>query len=293
MTRHVRTLLIAMIVTIVTLTTALVATALRPADAPPSVPTYLFTLSAEAGTLQPTGTGANSYTLTLTGVAGHVTQFADRPYRTAYALDTDDLATHWQRWFSASDPNAVLSYLEPGIAAPGQRVFTLRAPKYDAATASLRFHATHVHRQPQRSPGSRQTAPLPLSPLPVDLRSPSLFIDDATGLTINGCVIEPNTQCPNADLSWADLSNANLTGANLSGANLDGANLQYANLDSANLDGAQANGTNFANAWLGNATWVDGSNCGENMMAGMCQGRSISNDSGVFGDDGIIGGWPI
>ena len=53
---------------------------------------------------------------------------------------------------------------------------------------------------------------------------------NAKALVINGCTIEPNTDCVDADLSYSDLSNANLSGADLSNANLTGANLSGATL---------------------------------------------------------------
>jgi len=42
---------------------------------------------------------------------------------------------------------------------------------------------------------------------------------------INGCVLEPQTQCVDANLQGADLSNMDLRGANFKGADLSGANL--------------------------------------------------------------------
>lgn len=82
------------------------------------------------------------------------------------------------------------------------------------------------------------------------------------GATINGCVIQPNTDCSGkrlvaADLHGADLSGANFTGADLSYANLNGANLTnanftrarawYTNMQSANLTGANMENSSFAN----------------------------------------------
>ncbi len=64
-----------------------------------------------------------------------------------------------------------------------------------------------------------------------------------TVTTINGCKIEPNTQCEGASLQlenmrWADLQGANLSGADLSGADLSGADLEGANLSGADLSWA-------------------------------------------------------
>jgi hypothetical protein len=71
--------------------------------------------------------------------------------------------------------------------------------------------------------------------------------------TINGCVIEPYTECEGANLSRANLSLANLSLANLTGANLTEANLGYANLGSASLDGANLGSANLSSAILSSA----------------------------------------
>jgi len=78
---------------------------------------------------------------------------------------------------------------------------------------------------------------------------------------INGCRIEPQTQCPGANLAGASLAGANLAGANLVIANLAGANLTGANLESARLEGAYIAGADLSDALLGGATWTDGRRC--------------------------------
>src|SRR3546814_9284428 len=72
--------------------------------------------------------------------------------------------------------------------------------------------------------------------------SASAFAADDGPLTINGCVLQPESQCANADLRGADLSNQDLRRINLAGANLSGANLRHANLDLANLEKADLTG---------------------------------------------------
>ena len=83
---------------------------------------------------------------------------------------------------------------------------------------------------------------------------------------INGCRIEPRTECPGADLRGADLSKERLDGANLSRANLSltwliGANLSYAKLYYTNLRDANLSGANLTGASLTGATWTDGRRC--------------------------------
>ena len=91
---------------------------------------------------------------------------------------------------------------------------------------------------------------------------------------MNGCKIQPNTDCKGAKLAGADLHDANLSGANLEGADLTGTNLMSSNLTNANLSGAKVwftdmqsadltgaktTGAEFANANLIHATCPDGS----------------------------------
>jgi len=69
-------------------------------------------------------------------------------------------------------------------------------------------------------------------------------------LTVNGCRIEADSQCPNADLRNADLNNQDMRRMNLAGANLSGANLRHARLDLANLENASLQGANLTRASL-------------------------------------------
>ena len=101
----------------------------------------------------------------------------------------------------------------------------------------------------------------------------------AQNTTINGCVIEPNTQCEGVDLSGAYLFNANLSGANLKGANLSKANMQGANLSGANLEGANLNDTtaqqvNFEGANVTNARAVS-----TNLIHATCPGGQLARNN--------------
>jgi uncharacterized protein YjbI with pentapeptide repeats len=63
------------------------------------------------------------------------------------------------------------------------------------------------------------------------------YIVQADPSVVNGCVIEPNTDCTQVGegLKYKDLTNVSLQGANLSGLTLHGASLRGANLSQANL----------------------------------------------------------
>ena len=83
--------------------------------------------------------------------------------------------------------------------------------------------------------------------------------------TVNGCVIEPSTTCPNVDLSGADLEGADLSRATLSGTNLEGTNLSGANLAEADLSGAQIVDTDLSDADLTSANLTGATISGTNL----------------------------
>lgn len=82
---------------------------------------------------------------------------------------------------------------------------------------------------------------------------------------VNGCAIQPATQCPGADLSGANLGDADLSGANLSGTNLEGTNLSGANVSEANLSSAQLVDTDLSDADLTGANLTGATISGTNL----------------------------
>jgi hypothetical protein len=82
---------------------------------------------------------------------------------------------------------------------------------------------------------------------------------------VNGCAIQPATQCTGADLSGANLEGADLSGANLSGANLEETNLSGANLSEANLSSAQIVDTDLSDADLTGANLTGATITGTNL----------------------------
>jgi pentapeptide repeat protein len=83
--------------------------------------------------------------------------------------------------------------------------------------------------------------------------------------SVNGCTIEPGTQCADVDLSGADLSGADLSRAVLTGANLEGTNLSEADLSEADLSGAQIVDTDLSDADLTSANLTDADISGANL----------------------------
>jgi Pentapeptide repeats (8 copies) len=82
---------------------------------------------------------------------------------------------------------------------------------------------------------------------------------------VNGCAIQPATQCPGADLSGANLGGADLSGANLSSTNLEGTELSGANLSEANLSSAQIVDTDLSDADLTGANLTGATISGANL----------------------------
>ena len=70
---------------------------------------------------------------------------------------------------------------------------------------------------------------------------------------INGCKIEPATDCRGVNLVGADLSNSELSAADFTGAVLRGADLRGANLNWANLSKADLRGSNMRGSILSGA----------------------------------------
>ena len=73
-----------------------------------------------------------------------------------------------------------------------------------------------------------------------------------------------------ANLQYVNFTKANLKGANLLGADISGAIFDQADLSYANLRDVKMLETNFKNARLDNAIWVDGRTCGLNSI-GVCK----------------------
>ena len=72
--------------------------------------------------------------------------------------------------------------------------------------------------------------------------------------TINGCKLEPASNCAGMDLRKADLSNMDLRKINFDGANLAGANLRHAQLDLSTFEKANLADANLTRASLQQAS---------------------------------------
>jgi hypothetical protein len=236
----------------------------------------LFTQSSLRGSLTPTKCKCDGrYILTLRGVAKHTVWFSDRPNRHAGHLSTRNFARTWRSYgFRADPPNAALTAID----ASGQRrtdVVELTHPRYNAKRHTMRYRARTLPftTGPLRVEGVREGV------IPGRIQDVSLFIDNAFGPVIDGCLLVPYADCRYHDLTAANLSYINLTGANLSGANLSGAILAGANLTSANLSSANLTEAILTRANLGttayNGAWTKGAKFCRTVMP-----SGIINNSG-------------
>jgi uncharacterized protein YjbI with pentapeptide repeats len=214
--------------------------------------TYLWVVTAEGGTTAAADDG--TLTLTLEGVVDVATQFADRPFRDAYALPTAALAAEWDDLFGDDSPNGALTFTPlDGGGAPQTVVLELSDPVHDAASGTLVFTAVALDEEAQAHPAADGAVDVTMPQVPDEFAGASLFIDGAGDLVINGCVIAPNTQCAGGDLSGARLFSASLAGADLSGANLSNAAFVFVDLTGADLAGANLTGADIRDAVLAGA----------------------------------------
>lgn len=208
----------------------------------------LFVQQAGSGSLEPVP-GTDRYVLVLRGVSAQTTYFADRPARFFGQMPTAGFAEHWTGFgFGDDPPNAALSLLK-GDAGADVVVLSLGRPRYVAQTGVLRYEA----RPDEASENLLDMAGEPDPSVPRRFGPVSLFIDDATGQVVNGCLIQPQTSCEGVDLSEADLAGADLHGATLNEAyftetDLHGADLSGAHLIEAVLNNANLWTTNLADA---------------------------------------------
>jgi len=153
----------------------------------------LFTQNATSGSLRALeGKNSERYVLTLNNPGRQVIWFQDRPGRQSGQMAIRNFIKAWESYgFTEDPPEAALSVLG-GADHEDTAILTLGRPRYDADKRKLRF--------PARAE-SEATGTLANFESQRDRRVPrrfgaaSLFIDDATGPVLNGCVIEPHIVC--------------------------------------------------------------------------------------------------
>jgi len=204
----------------------------------------LFAQTANRGTMKPIE-GTPRFNLKLRGVNSQVVWFSDRPARQSGQIPVPEFTRSWAGFgFVEDPPNAALTLLRAGDR-QDTVVMELGRPRFRKKKNTIRYSAQLLdeatgnlsHLESDRDPGVNRR-----------FRAPSLFIDDASGRVVGGCLIQPHSQCPGFDLRGADLFRADLSGANLRGANLIEVDLRGANLIEVDLRGADLSGANLSRA---------------------------------------------
>jgi exo-beta-1,3-glucanase (GH17 family) len=136
---------------------------------------YLFTQTAEGGTLQADPAEEGSYLLTLTGVSPRTVYFSDRPQRNAGTLETEAFVNGWSASFGDDPPNAALVFTEAGQPGEEAAVGIISDPAYDGETGTLIYRAKGM-------PAADEDVAVdwrgdPLEQLPESFGAASLFID--------------------------------------------------------------------------------------------------------------------
>ena len=140
-----------------------------------SSPSWLFSMTADGGTLAKNTDG--TYSLTLTDVDRAVTAFSDRPDRDAAILPIRVLFYAWPKLFADSPPNAVL--VQQGTTGNSDSwVFELTNPKMDGTTAT--FTAKIVDTKKRAAKLAGLTNAVHSATPPASLTTVSLFIDNVT-----------------------------------------------------------------------------------------------------------------
>lgn len=141
-------------------------------DEPGSSPSWLFSHTADAGTLTPADDG--TYTLTMDAIDPKVMGFTDRPDRQTMILSAEQLVEAWPTMFADSAPNAVLVEHEPN-GDTDSLVVVLRDPELDGSTMTYTVEILEDEAHPSSVEGlvnSTHVDP------PSEFADVSLFIDD-------------------------------------------------------------------------------------------------------------------
>lgn len=186
-----------------------------------------------------------AYRLTVRGADPSTVWFTDRPARQSGILRTSLLARHWSAYgFDADAPNVALVLHSP-VAGTQTLVAVMRRPRYSRKVFTARLRVLTREQAADVNGPLADHASRHGRAIPTRVGSVTLFVDNAAGTVINGCLIGPGTVCWEADLAGADLSGADLHQASieesdLRGVKLDGANLRNASLVDSDLTGATA-----------------------------------------------------
>ena len=220
------------------------------ATAPPKQVNYLWSIPSASGSL--TGRNDHHLTLRLVGVRHYLTRFTDRPVRQAFVVANADFVRRFKRYFADANPNAVLSFSQPGKRIPKDIVLQIRHPRWNPKTSTLTFSAVRILKREDNLPDTTVHIKPPVIANPRHFGRASLFIDSAGQAVgshlywssdIGGTIVEANLDGTNPmtivtgqnypvgvavggnHLYWADEGTApNFSDGTIVEANLDGTN---------------------------------------------------------------------
>jgi len=213
------------------------------ADTTSQQASVLFAVNGEHARLHQVD--GRTYRLRLRGADARTVWFTDRPARQSGTLRTSLLARHWSAYGFGSDAPNVALVLHSPVAGTQTLVAVMRHPRYSRKVLTARLRVLTQEQAGDVNGPLADHASRHGHIIPKRLGNVTLFVDNAAGTVINGCLIGPGTVCWKADLSGADLSGADLhqasiEGSDLRGTRLDGANLRNASLVDSDLTGATA-----------------------------------------------------
>ncbi len=144
---------------------------------------WLFSQTADAGSISPNGDG--TWTLTLTDIDPVVLGFTDRPLRDAQAGTVERLVEAWPQMFADSNPNGVV-VAHNATGETNSAVVELIDPKLAGSTM------TYIVRVLTNEGGSAEPG------VTYDFEQVSVFIDDVSvtswvceSVTAGGAVVDP------------------------------------------------------------------------------------------------------
>lgn len=143
-----------------------------PVAAVDEAPSWLFSHTADGGTL--TSNGDGTYALTMSGIDPKVMAFTDRPDRQTAILTAQDLVDTWPSMFADSAPNAVLVEHDPS-GETDSLVVVLTDPALDGSTMTYTATILEDEAHPSSVDGIVNS---PHADPPSEFADVSLFIDD-------------------------------------------------------------------------------------------------------------------
>ena len=156
----------------------------------------LYSLSADAGTLTPVAGSTTEFALVLATADRHTVWFSDRPARLSGTLTTADLVRDWAGFGFVADPPTVAIVLHDAGDEADTLIAELSAPAYDAATDGFTATVRVLDEQAQRGVGGfEHFAGAADAALPTSFTGVSIFINDESGVVVDGCLVAPYPTC--------------------------------------------------------------------------------------------------